>query len=230
MLDVSYPIRPAALELPPPGSWWTQALIKRGFDIAASVCLLALTAPLIVLASILIRLTSSGAVLFRQERVGAGGVVFTIYKLRTMREDAEKESGPVLAAEDDPRVTWLGRFMRAARMDELPQLINVLKGDMSLVGPRPERPHFVSKYSERIPGYELRLSVRPGVSGLAQVCGRYSTSAERKLRYDLMYISNHSFFGDVWILLRTVLVILHPHYADGVPRDADVSNADSADL
>jgi lipopolysaccharide/colanic/teichoic acid biosynthesis glycosyltransferase len=194
------------------------------------VCLLALTAPVIVLASILIRLTSSGAVLIRQERVGAGGAVFTLYKLRTMREDAERESGPVLAAEDDPRVTRLGRIMRAARIDELPQLINVLKGDMSLVGPRPERPHFVRRYSERIPGYELRLTVRPGISGLAQVCGRYSTSAERKLHYDLMYISNYSLLGDIRILFRTVLVILHPHTADGIPREATVSKVDAVDV
>jgi exopolysaccharide biosynthesis polyprenyl glycosylphosphotransferase len=218
------------LTVAPPRLALGQVLVKRALDIAGSLSLLAITAPLIAVASVLIRLTSPGKVIFRQQRVGAAGAVFTLYKLRTMHIDAERFSGPVLASLDDPRVTPLGRFLRATRIDELPQILNVLKGDMSLIGPRPERPHFVQRFSQQIPGYELRLSVRPGITGLAQVYGRYSTSAERKLRFDLMYIYNYSFMTDIYILLRTVLVILRPGRSDRLPEAAQISSADAMDI
>jgi lipopolysaccharide/colanic/teichoic acid biosynthesis glycosyltransferase len=134
--------------------------------------------------------------------------------------NAEQETGPVMAASRDPRVTGIGRYLRALRMDELPQLINVLMGDMSLVGPRPERPHFVGIFRDALPGYELRLAVKPGITGLAQIDGRYSTTPERKLRFDLMYIYNYSLALDVQILARTILTVLQPSHAEGVREGA----------
>jgi exopolysaccharide biosynthesis polyprenyl glycosylphosphotransferase len=150
-----------------------------------------------------IRLDSPGPVLFRQERVGWGGRHFFVYKFRTMIQDAEAKVGPVLSSRDDPRVTRVGRILRRTRMDELPQIINILKGEMSVVGPRPERPHFVEDFMRQFPSYSFRHMVRPGMTGLAQIYGRYDSSAEQKLRYDLAYINNLSFFLDLRILAKT---------------------------
>jgi lipopolysaccharide/colanic/teichoic acid biosynthesis glycosyltransferase len=137
-------------------------------------------------------------------------------KFRTMVADAEDRSGPVLAIREDPRVTRLGRWLRASRMDELPQLINVLRGEMSLVGPRPEREFFARRFDDAIPDYPLRTAVRPGITGLAQVWGRYSTTAEDKLRLDLLYIANYSFLLDLNLLLHTLRVVLHAGQSAGV--------------
>lgn len=183
--------------------------LKRLLDVAVSALGLLLGLPFMLLAAIAIRLDSPGPVLYRQERVGQGGRLFWLYKLRTMRRDAEEATGPVLSSgPSDPRVTRAGRFLRASRLDELPQLWNVLRGDMSLVGPRPERPLFVEHYSHENPAYPLRHQAKVGLTGLAQVAGRYSTSAEDKLRYDLYYVNARSLWLDLTILLRTVQTVL----------------------
>jgi sugar transferase (PEP-CTERM system associated) len=190
---------------------------KRALELAlASVtCVLAL--PPFAIVALLVKLTSSGPVLFRQERVGEGGRVFVLYKFRTMRADAEAESGPVWAARDgDPRATPLGRLLRTLRLDELPQLFNVLKGEMSLVGPRPERPHFVETLRALIPYYDERHSVKPGITGWAQVKFGYGSNledAEEKLQYDLYYIKHMSWIFDVGIMVYTIKVMLLGHGA-----------------
>ncbi|MGA7342429.1 MAG: sugar transferase [Terracidiphilus sp.] len=194
-----------------PGQQW----VKRGADMAGSLLLLVLTAPLLLLAAILIRLTSAGPSILVQTRVGAGGREFSLYKLRTMIAGAEQDTGPVMATAADPRITRIGRLLRATRIDELPQLFNVLFGEMSLIGPRPERPHFVKLYLDRFPAYELRFAVKPGITGLAQIYCRYSTAPELKLHYDLKYIYNYSPATDIRILFRTILTVLQPGRAEG---------------
>lgn len=208
------------LRMSPPYLRPAERAIKRLFDVAGSLCLLALAGPAMMACAILVRLGSEGPALYRQTRVGADGKEYTLYKFRTMIENAEQETGPVMAVSRDPRVTGIGRFLRASRMDELPQLINVLRGDMSLVGPRPERPYFVRIFRDALPGYEFRLAVKPGITGLAQIDGRYSTTPERKLRFDLMYIYNYSLALDVRILARTILTVLQPSRAEGLRKSA----------
>jgi lipopolysaccharide/colanic/teichoic acid biosynthesis glycosyltransferase len=155
----------------------------------------------------LVRLSSPGPVLYRQTRVGRGQQPFTLLKFRTMRSGAES-GGEVLATPGDPRLTPIGATLRRSRLDELPQLLNVLGGSMSLVGPRPERPGFVRAYLESVPGYAERFSLRPGLTGLAQVNGDYDSTPENKLRYDLAYSANWSFWLDLSILVRTVRTVL----------------------
>ncbi|HKV11530.1 MAG TPA: sugar transferase, partial [Thermoanaerobaculia bacterium] len=163
---------------------------------------------LLAACAVAVRLTSPGGILYRQTRVGRGQRPFTLWKLRTMRQDAEAESGEVLAQPGDPRLTPIGAFLRRFRLDELPQLFNVLRGTMSLVGPRPERPGFVQRYLKEVPGYAERFSLAPGLTGLAQVNGDYHSSPQNKLRYDLAYLANWSIWLDVSILLRTVKIVL----------------------
>ena len=170
-------------------------------DIAISLTLLILAAIPMMVISILVKLTSKGPVIFQQERVGKDGKPFTLYKFRTMVEDAEKVLGPVLAKQDDPRVTKIGRFLRTARFDELPQLLNVLRGQMSLVGPRPERAHFV-KLHKALQG--LRLAVKPGLTGLAQIRSFYDLHPKHKIRYDFLYIQRRSLMLNIYILLQTI--------------------------
>jgi exopolysaccharide biosynthesis polyprenyl glycosylphosphotransferase len=184
------------------------ALAKRAFDAFVSAGALVLLLPGLALAAALVAVTSPGGVFYRQTRVGRDGRPFELWKLRTMRRGAEVETGAVLATPDDPRVTAIGRSLRAARIDEIPQLWNVLRGDMSLVGPRPERPEFAERLVTTVPGYALRHAARPGLTGLAQISGEYSTEPEIKLRYDLAYLNNWSFGLDLAILLRTLPVIL----------------------
>jgi len=163
------------------------------------------------LIALAIKLTSSGPALYRQKRVGRDGTVFDCLKFRTMRADAEADSGPTWAGDNDPRITPLGRFLRFSRLDEIPQLWNVLKGDMSLVGPRPERPEFVDWLNREIPYYYLRHTIRPGITGWAQVRYKYGSTVEdakEKLRYDLFYIKNFSPGLDLLILLQTIKIIL----------------------
>lgn len=182
-------------------------LMKRIFDFfAASMLLFLLAAPL-VLIGIAVKLSSKGSALYSQTRVGYLGKEFKIYKFRSMRADAEKLCGAVFATKGDPRVTRLGRFLRATRFDELPQLWNVIRGDMSFVGPRPERPVFVSEFQKTIDGFNERHCVRPGLTGLAQVSGNYSSAPEIKLKYDLAYISNQNLFIDLQILFRTMKTV-----------------------
>jgi sugar transferase (PEP-CTERM system associated) len=169
------------------------------------------TTPLMLVVALVVRLTSPGPILYRQIRVGMDGVSFTLYKFRSMRADAEAQSGAVWASKDDPRVTRVGRFLRKFRVDELPQLFNVLKGEMSIVGPRPERPEFVKILSSRIPYYRQRHCVRPGITGWAQINYRYSDSLEdtiEKLEYDLFYIKNMSIGLDTYIIFHTLKIML----------------------
>ncbi len=185
--------------------------VKRLVDIGCAVFGLLLCLPFAPLVMLAIRLDSPGPIFFRQERVGQGDRPFVLYKLRTMRQDAEQGTGAVWAVKADPRVTRLGRFLRKTRVDEIPQLINVLRGEMSLVGPRPERPEFVQKLKEIIPYYSERHFVKPGVTGWAQVRYPYGASVEdalEKLRYDLYYIKNISMFFDLRIIFRTIGVVL----------------------
>lgn len=170
-----------------------------------------ITLPLIPIIALLIKSTSPGPVLYRQKRVGFRNRIFNCYKFRTMRADAEADSGPTWACDDDPRVTKIGKFLRVTRIDEIPQLWNVLRGDMEFVGPRPERPEFVEQLSEQIPYYRLRHAVRPGITGWAQVNYKYGNSVEdskEKLKYDLFYIKNMSLGLDFWILFQTAKTVL----------------------
>ena len=185
--------------------FWNRAL-KRMEDIVGAVVGLILSAPIMAIATICIKRTSPGPVLFRQERCGESGKKFHICKLRTMIVDAEKETGPVFTATDDPRRTAVGSFLRKHNLDELPQLWNVLKGEMSLVGPRPERPHFVEQFKTEIGRYMWRHVTKPGVTGWAQVNGlRGGTSIEERIKYDLYYLENWSMAFDFKILLKTFL-------------------------
>jgi exopolysaccharide biosynthesis polyprenyl glycosylphosphotransferase len=189
---------------------WEKKL-KRLSDIIISFFILVLSLPLNIIVALAIRLDSKGPVLFKQERIGMNNKKFKIYKFRSMYEDAEKHTGPVWSTKNDPRVTRVGKILRQLRIDEIPQFINVLKGEMSLVGPRPERPFFVEQLSEQIPYYKRRLKVRPGITGWAQVKHKYDESIEDvkvKLRYDLFYIENMSLRMDIKILARTILVVL----------------------
>jgi sugar transferase (PEP-CTERM system associated) len=186
-------------------------MVKRAVDIALSLLGLTVAAPLMALVAILVKLDSKGPVLFRQERVGQYGRVFVLKKFRSMRVDAERDGHAVWASEDDPRATRIGRFLRRSRLDELPQLVNILVGEMSFIGPRPERPEFVQRLQQRIPFYVERHSVKPGLTGWAQVRHQYTASVEgtlEKLQYDLYYIKNLSLFLDMLILVSTVQVVL----------------------
>ncbi|MGI6551869.1 MAG: sugar transferase [Bacillota bacterium] len=182
--------------------------IKRLMDIAIAVLGLILTSPIFLAAAVAVKMSSSGPVFYRQKRVGKQNKCFVLLKFRTMIDGAEKKTGPVLAAENDARITPVGRFLRASRIDELPQLWNVLKGDMSIVGPRPERPYFVDQFAKEIPGYTYRHWIKAGVTGLAQIAGKYSTSPEDKLRYDLLYAKGASPLFDLQIMLQTIKVLL----------------------
>jgi len=185
---------------------------KMVFEVACAALLMVLLSPILLLIAIAIKLDSSGPVLYRQERVGERSRPFWLLKFRTMRTDAEVGSGPVWAsAEQDPRVTRVGRWLRMSRLDELPQLLNVLRGEMSFVGPRPERPHFVERLRKVIPYYDERHAVKPGITGWAQIKYRYSATIEEmeeKLEYDLFYIKHMSWIFDLGIAIRTVKVAL----------------------
>jgi len=177
----------------------------RTLDITGSIIMLLLCSPLMAVISLLVKITSEGPVFYKQQRVGKDGGFFTLYKFRTMVKDAEERLGPVLAKRDDPRVTKTGRFLRMTRLDELPQLFNVLKGDMSLVGPRPERPHFVKLHKAL---RELRLTVRPGLTGLAQIRNFYDLKPRHKIKYDYLYIQQRSLLLNLYILAKTLPVII----------------------
>jgi len=185
--------------------------VKRLFDLLISSAMLVITLPVMALTALLIKLESPGPVLYRQERVGQGGHPFTILKFRSMRSDAEQDGKPRWASQNDSRVTLVGRFIRRTRIDELPQIFNVFFGDMSFVGPRPERPYFVQDLTQQIPYYGIRHTVKPGITGWAQVRYPYGATVEdalHKLQYDLYYVKNHSLFLDLTILFQTVQVVL----------------------
>ena len=181
--------------------------IKRALDIVFSALLFAVLSPLMLLTIIVIKIDSAGSAIFKQERVGLKGKAFVIYKFRSMRIDAEM-GGPVWASKSDSRTTRIGRFIRKYRVDELPQLVNIMRGDMSFVGPRPEREYFYEKFTQRIPDFRSRLAVKPGLTGWAQVNGGYDIGPAQKLKYDKEYISGFSFRMDLRIVLRTFGVVL----------------------
>ncbi len=184
---------------------------KRGMDIVLSLIGILITFPILLCADILIKLNSPGPVVYSQKRVGKNGKVFTIYKLRSMRFDAEKGVGAVWAQKNDPRVTLIGKILRKSRVDEIPQLFNVLQGDMSIVGPRPERPEMVRDLKSLIRDYEKRLVVKPGITGLAQIVHKYDESiadVKKKVKYDLLYIRKKCLWTDLNILAQTVGVVI----------------------
>ncbi|EHA3980329.1 sugar transferase, partial [Enterococcus faecalis] len=181
--------------------------IKRLFDILVSVCLFVITSPLMLIAAILVKATSPGPVIYKQTRITLDQREFSILKFRTMSATAEAKSGPVLSTSNDSRVTTVGKYLRALRIDELPQLINVIRGDMSIVGPRPERPFFVNQFNQENPNYYLRHNVRAGITGYAQVYGKYASDYNSKLNFDLLYIKNYSLLLDMKILLQTIKIL-----------------------
>jgi len=189
----------------------TYDLFKQGFDVLGALALLIATAPLTIFAAMAIKITSPGPIIFRQDRLTKGGKHFSLLKFRTMVANAETGTGAIWAQQNDPRVTRLGRFLRRTRIDELPQLFNVLSGDMSLIGPRPERPEFSDKLAEQFPSFNKRLEVKAGITGLAQVGSGYASclsSYRKKLALDLLYIQNRCLLLDLKITLKTILVIL----------------------
>jgi len=184
---------------------------KRLFDILGSLALLTLAVPIMMFLSLIVRLSSPGPAIYCQRRLTVGRRIFTMFKFRTMISDAETTSGAVWASKDDPRITKIGRFMRKTRLDELPQLMNVLIGDMSLIGPRPERPEIAISLVQEFPNFMKRCEVPAGLTGLAQVSSGYADSVDSykdKLKHDLEYVENRSLFLDFKIILKTVLVVL----------------------
>lgn len=181
-------------------------LCKRTFEVLFSLLLLVATLPVLLVTAIAIKLESPGGVFYKQERVGKNGKTFNVWKLRSMRNDAEK-NGPQWAAKNDARVTRVGNFIRKTRIDELPQIFNVLAGDMSLIGPRPERPIFTEQFDQEIPGFKNRLLVKPGLTGWAQVNGGYEMTPAEKLELDMYYIEKQSFALDSQIFFRTIKVV-----------------------
>ncbi|MBI4418189.1 MAG: undecaprenyl-phosphate glucose phosphotransferase [Ignavibacteriales bacterium] len=195
-------VREAAL------STWNQ-IVKRAFDVVVASVILLATSPLLVLIAVVVKLTSPGPVFYLQERVGLDGRTFKVIKFRTMRADAERETGPVWAKKDDPRTTLAGRFLRRFSLDELPQLFNVLRGEMSIVGPRPERPHFVEQFRGQIPKYLDRHRVKTGMTGWAQVNGlRGNAPIEERTKYDVYYVENWSLVFDLKIIFKTLRAVL----------------------
>jgi sugar transferase (PEP-CTERM system associated) len=190
---------------------FARTFMKRSFDLVCSIIILAMTFPLMLAAALCVWLEDRGPVFYAQERVGKDGKTFKVLKFRSMRTDAEKGGKPQWAAQNDPRVTRVGNFMRKTRIDELPQILNVFKGEMSFVGPRPERAFFVEQLIEVVPYYNVRHSIKPGITGWAQVRYGYGSSAEdalQKLQYDLYYVKNNSLFLDFLILIDTLKVVL----------------------
>lgn len=194
-------------------------LIKRMVDIAVSLVLTIIASPIMLITAILIKVTSKGPVFYKQVRITKDQREFNILKFRTMSATAEKDSGPVLATANDTRVTAIGKYLRSLRIDELPQLINVLKGDMSLVGPRPERPFFVDQFNQENPYYYLRHNVRAGITGYAQVYGKYATDFNSKLNFDLVYIKKYSFILDIKILLQTIKILFDKVSSKGLDEE-----------
>lgn len=195
-----------------------QRVAKRCMDIVLSAIALLITSPAFLAVAISIKLEDGGPVFYKQKRLTRNGREFEILKFRSMIVDAEKYAGAVLATEDDPRITKTGKVIRATRLDELPQLLNILKGDMSIVGPRPERKVIADEYCKDIPEFAYRLKVRGGLTGYAQIYGKYNTSAYDKLRLDLMYIENYSFLLDIKLIILTMRIIFSKESTEGIDK------------
>lgn len=198
-----------------------QQWMKRIEDIIMASVMLVVFSPVFLIAAVGIKCTDRGPVFYKQERLTKDGRHFMIYKFRTMVVDAEKKSGPVLASERDPRILPIGRFLRATRMDELPQVLNILKGDMSVVGPRPERPELAAEIEKKIPEFSYRLKVKAGLTGYAQVYGKYNTTSYDKLKLDLMYIRKYSVLLDLKLILMTPKIMFLKESTEGVASDTD---------
>lgn len=198
------------------GLSFEQNLTKRIFDLMISVPLFIVSCPIILLVAIAIKLDDRGPVLYKQKRLTKDGRIFEIYKIRSMRVDAEKNGKPVLMSKGDDRITRAGKWIRKCRFDELPQFINVIKGDMSIVGPRPERPELAEEYYENMPEFQFRLMGKAGITGYAQVMGKYNTTPEDKLIFDLMYLENYSLLFDIKILLMTFKTLFDVNATEGV--------------
>lgn len=196
-----------------------QRVLKRSLDLVVAIIATIILLPVMIVTAIAVKLDSPGPALYAQVRVGRNGKLFKVHKFRSMRQDAEAISGPVLASENDPRITRLGRFIRATRLDELPQLFDVLTGNMSIVGPRPERPFFVEQFIAEKPEYAYRHNVKPGITGLAQIAGKYNTTAYDKLVYDLIYIQNFSVMNDLTLMLQTFKVLITKSSTEGVQNN-----------
>ncbi|SES01443.1 sugar transferase [Salisediminibacterium halotolerans] len=211
----------------PFGLTWDKVFVKRVLDIIGSGLLILLASPVFAFVSVIVKLEDrKSEIIFKQERLGKNDKPFMMYKFRSMISGAENQTGPVLASADDDRITKVGHFIRSTRLDELPQLINVLKGDMSLVGPRPEREFFTRQLAQKYYHYGYRNRVKPGVTGYAQVMGKYSTEVEDKLRFDLYYIRNYSLWLDVVILLKTFLVIFEKSKSEGTSAEDEEGSSE----
>ena len=197
------------------GLAWDQRVIKRIVDIVIATFMLVISGPFFAVIALAIKCTDQGPVFYTQNRLTKGGKIFRIYKFRTMVVDAEKKSGPIKAGERDPRILPVGRLLRATRMDELPQLLNILKGEMSIVGPRPERPELANVITKNIPEFDFRLKVKAGLTGYAQIYGRYCTTSYDKLKLDLTYIRNYSIWMDIKLIFMTPKVLLMKESTDG---------------
>ena len=208
------------------GLTFEQKFLKRLIDILVSLFMLVITSPIMLLTAICIKLEDHGPVMFTQKRITLNDREFTIYKFRSMIVDAEADGKARPATNDDDRITKVGRFIRKTRIDELPQLYNVLKGDMSLVGPRPERVEHVQKYTKQIPEFSYRTKVKGGLTGYAQVYGKYNTTAYDKLKLDLMYIENYSLALDLRIVIMTIKVLFMKSSTEGFSRDNEKNDAD----
>ncbi|UUX32948.1 sugar transferase [Fundicoccus culcitae] len=206
-----------------------EELIKRSIDIIVALALIVITSPIMLITMVAVKLDSPGPIFYKQERITKNQREFNILKFRSMKVTAEQDSGPVLATSNDARVTKVGRTIRSLRIDELPQLFNVLKGDMSLVGPRPERPFFVNQFKEANPYYSLRHNVRAGITGYAQVYGKYSTDFNSKLNFDLLYIKNYSLSFDFKLLFQTVKILFDKVSSRGVEEPEQEVQTDWSD-
>lgn len=200
-----------------------QRIIKRVLDIIISFVGLILVSPIMLIVAFLIKLSDSGNVFYKQERVTLNEKKFNVLKFRTMVMNAEKLTGPVFAGESDPRITKIGKFLRATRIDELPQLINVLEGSMSMVGPRPERPFFVEQFKNEIPDFKYRTLVKAGITGLAQVLGKYTTTPEDKVRYDILYIKNYSILMDIKLIFQTLKIVFIKESSEGIKDELSLT-------
>ena len=220
--DVSHAFDTPFIKNKKSSSAWYFPMVKRVFDVVCSLIALIILSPLLIITSLAIKLYDGGPVFYKQIRMTKGGKEFKIYKFRSMIPDAEKGTAR-LAAENDDRITPVGRIIRATRVDELPQLINILKGDMSFVGPRPERPEIAKQYEEKLPEFSLRLAVKAGLTGYAQVYGKYNTTPLDKLKLDLLYITNQSITLDLKILFYTVKIVFVPESTEGVAENQETA-------
>ena len=196
-----------------------QKFFKRAFDIVGSVIALAVTSPLLLIGAIAIKIEDGGPVFFKQNRATRGGKIFSVYKLRTMKEHVDN----YLSVVNDERVTRVGRTLRRFRIDEIPQFVNVIKGDMSIVGPRPEMLANIFNYTNDLPEFEYRLRVKAGITGYAQIAGKYNTSPKDKLVLDLMYIEEYSFWSDIKLIFQTLIVIFKKDSTEGFDREGEIS-------